>query len=505
MANLRLISPFIVAFLLSVCSHSFAEEDCNLSDLEKSEFFPKSGHTAAPANSLPAPPVENDCAFYKWAWQTFLFVTEKKNGDVAFLSYPTIESAFPAVYGGPPASTLVASPNTRSILNLLIRNVEPDLSSVEALSRSGSTFNDGITQAGLGAVLVDQHRNPIYYTINLNTTFANFIRDNRLDDVNRLLDEPSKGGNAVPADLEFRPGSLEFKSSWMIIEGPVSDYSNYIVAMARVPVLKNVDDPTSGTRKVVTDTSKPPRNVRVALLALHVVGVIDGHPEFVWATFEHADSTTGRRNIAPAAKDNPQDGKTQLIDNADAPYPLFQKGTTADNANNPLVQEIGADQKFPKATSVYRAFPGSQNVKPNDANALSPWEDPAVFTLNNHMADLFKELAPYKKDWRRNYRLVGAIWVDKPREVKNGHANFDVPTEFSADDDRLAGENRLSNMSMESFTQSDSQHCFACHNTTVQNVPGTGKKLPARRINVSHVFTIVAQKYCQVHSCSQDR
>jgi hypothetical protein len=430
----------------------------------------------------------------------FLFVTEKKgNGDAAFLSYPTIESAFPKVYGAPPASAIVASPAKHFILDLLVRNVEPDLSSVEALSRSGSTFNDGVTQAGLGAVLVDQVKNPIYYTINMNNTFAGFIRDNRLDEMNLLLDDPSTAANAIPADLEFRPGSLEMKSSWMIIEGPVSAYSNYIVARAKLPVLKNVDDVGTGTRKVETDTSKPPRNVYVALLALHVVGVIDGHPEFVWATFEHADAVTGRRNIAPAAKENPQGGKTQLIDSPDAPYPLFQKGTTADHANKFLVQDVGRDQKFPQATSVYRVFPGSQSEKPKNPNNGSPWEDPAVFTLNNHIGDLFNERDSNKKDWRRNYRLVGAVWVDKPREVKNGKTNFGVPTEFSSDDERLAGENRLSNMAMESFTQSDSPHCFSCHNTAIQNVPGTVTKLPARRINVSHIFTIVAQRYCQVH------
>jgi hypothetical protein len=478
-----------------LCSAALAE-DCKPSNPDAS--LPMSGGTRPPGNGLPAPPTENDCAFYNWAWQSFLFVTQKRpDGKPAFLGYSTIEQAFPKIF----------KPGVKSSTTLSVRNIEPSLNSEAQAHRGPLTeksgdplpvLTDGIMQAsqsgpGFGAILVDQRRNPVFYTIHVNDAFAQFVQANGLDEIERLLadpastDENEQAKRPVPAELEFRPGVMEFKSAWMIVEGPVSAYSNYIVTRAKIPYLKNNDS------SVVVDDSRPPREVNVALLALHVVGVIDGHPEFIWATFEHADAN-GRRDIAPASSANPTVGNPPPpIDGASKSYPLFGANTAPNKANDATPQQIGGDQKFPVATSIYRVFPGSKSAKDTQPDNRAPWEDPAVFTLNEHMTALFKARDPYKRDLRRNYRLVGAVWMNQPR--KDG---FDAGLSFVDDDPKLAGENRLSNMAIESFTQDPSQggapHCFSCHDTAIQSgLPG-GRKLPARRINVSHIFAIAAAK-----------
>jgi hypothetical protein len=396
-------------------------------------------------------------------------------------------------------------------------------------------LDDGLRQASFGedgAILVDQRGNPIFYTINLNHEYADFIHDNHIDDIPRLLTQPieDQDNGAIPADLEFRSGSLELKSSWMIIEGQVSDYSNYIVARARVPIFVNTTDPSTGRSRVVVDASKPPREVDVAMLGLHVVGVVDGHPEFIWATFEHADAE-GRRDVAPAAAANldPDSSAAQPITDANRTYALFHAGASADKADEILEQLIRADQKFNSPTPVYRMFPGSQDKKPDDGEVASPWEDPAVFNLNASVGALFDQRDPGGTDWRRNYRLVGAVWIDQPRGIApaanaqhtplvgedgtetlvaadgkvNGGIgativrNFDTGLTFEPNDPRLAGENRLSNMSLESFTQPQDMapHCFSCHNTAVEDAGLNGKTLWARRINVSHAISTAVKAY----------
>ena len=57
------------------------------------------------------------------------------------------------------------------------------------------------------------------------------------------------------------------------------------------------------TGDIVKDGDKT-RVVTVALLGIHVVGTIEGHPEFVWSTFEHVNRT-GRRTGSAMSRPTP--------------------------------------------------------------------------------------------------------------------------------------------------------------------------------------------------------
>ncbi|MGJ4883773.1 MULTISPECIES: hypothetical protein [unclassified Bradyrhizobium] len=112
----------------------------------------------------------------------------------------------------------------------------------------------------------------------------------------------------------------------------------------------------------------------------------------------------------------------------------------------------------PVQTSVYRMFPGSKSV------VTGTDEDGDVADLNKSMTSLFVQNAP--NDPRRNYRLVGAIWMDKPKLLT---ANMPIanPAGMDTDDPAaiVAGEDGLSSMAMESFTQNSFVNCFSCHDT----------------------------------------
>src|SRR5471032_2653754 len=55
------------------------------------EWF-AAGGTPPPSNAEPKR--GNDCEFYQWAWQTFLFVTGDQNGSPRFLNYKSYVDVF---------------------------------------------------------------------------------------------------------------------------------------------------------------------------------------------------------------------------------------------------------------------------------------------------------------------------------------------------------------------------------------------------------------------------
>ena len=136
-------------------------------------------------------------------------------------------------------------------------------------------------------------------------------------------------------------------------------------------------------------------------------------------------------------------------------------------------------------------------------------------------------------DKRGHYRLVGAQWMDKPEYfaldtplqnddtspfaqppspggVGIGKGPFLMNIQKDGADSPysiLAGEDRLSSTSMESFTQPPGSfpNCLSCHNTQAINsngVPcardGTGiKLLEPGLLNVSHILSQFLLEECQ--------
>src|SRR5262249_42676021 len=126
-------------------------------------------------------------------------------------------------------------------------------------------------------ILVDQSGHAVYYAIHINRTYYDFIAE-------RGYFQPEKLKKAPPVD-QFPVGTLELKSAWRIVNKG-EDTSGFYTTEARIEPFKPDD---RGTRSpVVVDPEHfGDKRRTVALVGLHVVGVVQGHPEFVWATFEH--------------------------------------------------------------------------------------------------------------------------------------------------------------------------------------------------------------------------
>lgn len=423
--------PLLPLLLLPLLTPRAYPEEC----LASSSWFPR---TSEPDLTRDLDP-ENDCDFYGFSWQYFLYLTQdEKGGDgrPRFLSFETPASlvGVPKVMGFPDVGKL--APEKRKLLALTPRVVKP---------RAGRSF-EGINQALTNGVLVDRNGHPVYYAVHVNQRFADFIRQNGLTTLEAL--------KALDKNKEFPVGSVELKSAWRVVEAG-DDAATFYTTRANVPVLKQTD------AGVVIDEAAEPREVTVALVGLHVVAVPKGHPEFVWATFEHVENAPdlpagmGAQSAAPVT---------------DSDWTFCPKGTLANQCNvNPTdsaPSKLKLDpvtQRLTPVTPVFRQF------------AFGGDDPRGVVTLTGSVHEkLPKELAVWK-----NYELIGAVWLDKPS------TSFKVGRTFA--DDELGGAKSLSSSTMETFTQTLAHNCFACH--TTGPMAAGNEVIDPKKFNVSHAMT----------------
>ncbi len=363
-----------------------------------------------PANLGPPPPVKMypfathpapECPFYIGGFQNFLIAAYPlANGDPALVTYPTIDDVF--VKGTPlPAGALAPAGTHRG-------------------TKLRSWLGD-IKQAGQREILIDQNGHTIYYGIHMNQAFVDFIKANKLDTLSGIQNASDK--------LSLPPGLVELKSAWMDIDpgdGVTGDFSNYITTTAWVPLLSK--DPTTGR---IVENKNTPRQIKVALIAVHSVYTLPGHPEMIWASIQHVepggnDHLQGvelgvHANSAPTTDFNPtvndpNNLKVTTVLSTQTDYLLYKAGTQAQNANQSTSESAlmldAKTQSFPKsqASNIYRMFPGSKS------NKIDPDDD--VTSLNSNWAALFAAGQAAgripKGDKRAFYRIVGAQWLDKP-------------------------------------------------------------------------------------------
>ncbi len=423
---------------LALAASPARAEDCPA----PATWFPK---TPKPTFAKPDP--DSDCEFYQWAWQTFLYVTQSDGNDPAairLLNYPTPQDLFQPTAATPRFAKQPNLPPNKPRLRLaprLAKNTE-------------AVHLKDFLQADSKGILVDRNGRVVYYAQHVNEVFVKFVDDNNF----RVPDNIVK---ARP-DLEFPRGSLELKSSWKVM-GPGDDPTKFFVSQASIAKLVMKDGTIQiDPNQLITET--------VGLVGLHVVGVLDGHPEFVWATFEHNDN-------APPLKPGDSPTGMQPVD-ATRDFSFYTKGTPAVDCNKKkaLTFKDESAQTFQPTTPVMLHFPfgGDTDL------------DPAIKSLNQSVSDSIDKLAPDLKVWK-NYRLSGAVWLNNPAYFREG-ADFAREDAQFPDRKILGGEKKLSNSTMETFTQAAKVNCFTCHRTIGETVGGI-QVFPPKRIGVSHILT----------------
>jgi len=313
-----------------------------------------------------------------------------------------------------------------------------------------------------GGVLMAQNGSLVYYALTVNNVFALY---------RTMLGPTVPGGTKFPLTqtdldaittfaaahgrspvIDSEALAVEIKSSWVEADGLV-DADKFIQMKAIVPTYDktNPNDWVPNGSKTTT----------LAMVGMHVVGSTGstnpansnhGHPELLWATFEHVSN----------------DPSAQYT------YAKTPSGTATvpqDTTGNWVFCANGSTGPF-NEMRMRMGGPGGDHVVPNPPFTISasnilrtmPWGLPGtsstgnaeVISINHTVRSLLDA-----NDVRRNYFHEGTTWTIFGGSPGGGNQ---------------VGTNKLENTTLETFFQGN--NCFSCHstNTTI----------------VSHVFNETA-------------
>lgn len=437
----RLVAVGLAAAVMSLaaCGTGPEQPEADSATAAKTAPTTPQGPCTAPASwfphsQTPEPnpnqPFESFCDFHHWAWQSFLWLTQTTDGKLRFETFPTVED----VISGKDTS------GTRGVMKLAVRTQKVD---------GPHQSLDEVAQADSLGVLVDHGGRAVYY--------AQYVNPLMFEEIIRLQWNNPTVLNEIPPDTEFQTGDVELKASWKIVE-PGEDTSRYYLRPALIDRLVTGPD-----GNVQVDKSAPPLEVQVVLVGLHVVGWVKGHPEAVWATFEHDDNAP---DMAP------QQSPSAPVSNRD--WTFYTANTLALNCNQVDTGDLKLDpatQTLKPVSQVCRQFPYGMVAGTTNQQDLENLE--AIRSLN---ASVKSQLGD---DVARNYFEVGAIWTNGDLQPNNDQQAHRI------------GSTLLNNSVIETFTQNvqSDNNCFSCHNTLMYNPSDPSiPPLQGTNINLSHVI-----------------
>ncbi|MBV8751856.1 MAG: hypothetical protein JO328_03255 [Hyphomicrobiales bacterium] len=364
-------------------------------------------------------PQKEDCDFQIWSWTTFAhWVQKDKTGQPAFLQLPT----YGDLVSGNPARMAVGP----RVLILRPRNEK---------AKSTSSVHQPS-----GGVLVDQNGRAVYYATHMDPIYFAFTQK---------YFGPNNYKKASPT-LTYPLNATVFKTSWRIVQAN-EDTSKVFTTKAAIDLLES--DGNGGVKL----SGKIQSDVTVALVGMHVVGVVKGHPEFAWATFEQIDN----------APDLPAGMNPRSPDPVNTNSFTFYKGGTPANASNVLSTNLTIDpntQVISPITNVFRQFEygGASAIRVAD-----------IVSMNQHSRSEITARKGEKVDTVfAHYRLIGTAWM-LANTLKPGDGNMASEAIGSID---------LANATLETFVQGAGNNCFGCHDTS------GGSGYPGKDINQSHII-----------------
>jgi hypothetical protein len=338
-------------------------------------------------------------------------------------------------------------------------------------------------QAGTGAVLMSQTGSLVYYVSIVNDVFAYFLTGVK----DGQITPPGNQFPTTPADLAQitafasahgvtfpDPNALavEIKSSW-VEASTLPNPNDYVTTMATIPTY---------TKTANQWTPLAQQRVKLALVGMHVVGSTGssgspngpGHPEMIWATFEHLGNTP-----LDTYTYNQANGGTQTVNQSTGGSWLFSRTNSTGPFNCMLMLDQGGNivpasttppcpsGGFTASDSMRRKVWGAaSDVSPN------PFDDPAasnteIISINNSVRGMMPQ-----GDIRSNYYLAGATWTIFGAAPNSGNQ---------------VGTSRLSGSTMETYDQgtdttgASGSNCFSCH---VSSPNAFGRATT----DVSHIF-----------------
>ncbi len=393
---------------------------------------------------------QDHCAFYQYAWQSFLYLVDTSSGTANFETWPTLDEVFSS------SSTQLKASVTGKAFSFLDGRFKTKRKRVlrqrvnkhpSEFTATSSTIGGEDTQAGSGGILVDQTGNVTYYEQFFDPQEAvPFFKA-------CTLTTASCWTASGATSLRFPAGSMELKVSWRPLWKTTPNVSSFYLI------------PGSPVQNAAGQTVTPDY---FGLVGFHLVYTTPGQPEMVWATFEHVDN----------APDGPcvsgQSTCSQLPSGFSGWSYNDCKSTSCTNVNtwpSPVPSPIPNAQAFLN-------YPLGTIANQTDAAGVTGSSNIAILNALNQSV---LSVLPAGSVWR-NYTLSGAIWTLNgvlPAVsvfASNGtqNSNFNV-----------VGSTFLANATMETFTQFPNpvpspypspapvQSCFTCHNIGSASTQGS--------------------------------
>ena len=248
------------------------------------------------------------------------------------------------------------------------------------------------------------------------------------EELNAVIDF---AGSSFPDALAL---AMELKLSWIEATG-LPDPSRFITVDATIPNFEPSQD-----QPKTASVQKGTRRTRLALVGMHVAGSVKGHPEMIWATFEHVDNTPNAAYRYTAAN-----GQTRSQPESRGGSWLFSSPPPAGSVNERRLY-MGMNG-LPAVKVNAQDYPGAE-IGPGNILRTIPWgtsaADADVQTNNTNIIGLNRSVIDMlaSGDVCRNYILIGATFKEKTATV---------------------GGDQLANSTIEAFDQGS--NCFSCHST----------------------------------------
>jgi hypothetical protein len=331
--------------------------------------------------------------------------------------------------------------------------IDPSLDVIDV--EQGQAGGNGVLEALPGGSLV-------YYATIVNDVYAYFatgVKDGAINatqfpttasDLSKITTFATAHGKTFPDPNAL---TVEVKSAWVEAAG-LPNLGSYITMNATIPTY---DESNPNT----WSPGPPPgqKTVKLALVGIHVVGSTAGHPEMIWATFEHfanapraTYSYVNTGNSTVSVNQNTNGSWVFAKTNSSGP---FNQEHMAFNAPN--IISMPGFTISPSDTIRWKAFGGASDVSPNPIDGSTPASNTEIIAIDNSIGGMLAS-----GDVRGNYVMTGATWTIFGAPPGNGNQ---------------VGTSALSNTTMETYQQGQDttlanggSNCFTCHTSNTTGV-----------------------------------
>jgi len=361
-------------------------------------------------------------------------------------------------------------------------------------------------------VVMTQNKSLIYYSIMVNDVYAWFLVGTRGGgispapatfptthaELDNIVAFAASQGASFPDSSAL---TVELKASWIDASTlPTGAVASYITTQASIPAY-------TPSAKGTQWTQGPNKPATLALVGMHVVGSALGHPEMIFATFEHLGNAPNApysyiyNNLIPGfplTKTVPQDTGGWLLSKNGSTGMFNQQHMAILNQPVGTIQALPPFPIGPSDTLRLKAWGAASDSAPNPNVASPAQSNTEVISINNSVHGMMTA-AGAGADVRNNYIMIGATWTQGG--AGPGITYLLPPTIYNKPGDKttmypanVVGASQLFNSTMETYDQGHDttllgslpnnqgigDNCFDCHGSST-----TGS---LAMTNLSHIF-----------------